>query len=75
VKNNKKEKVQLLLKDQFPLTTNKDIEVEILNTSGGTVNNDNGVITWKLDLAPGETRKIKISYSVKFPKDKIINAY
>jgi uncharacterized protein (TIGR02231 family) len=75
VKNNKKEKLQLLLKDQFPLSTNKEIEVEILETSGGSVNNDNGVVTWKLDLAPGENKKVRISYAVKFPKDRIINAH
>jgi hypothetical protein len=26
-----------------------------------------------LELAPGETRKCRISYSIKYPKDKTVN--
>jgi uncharacterized protein (TIGR02231 family) len=73
VRNNKKEKLQMLLKDQMPLSTNKDIEVEVLETAQASMNPDNGVLTWKVDLLPGETKKFRISYSVKYPKDKVIN--
>jgi uncharacterized protein (TIGR02231 family) len=73
VKNNKKEKVQLLLKDQYPISTNKDIEIELLETSGAAVNSETGVMTWKIELAPGESKKYRISYSVKHPKDREVN--
>ena len=73
VKNAKKEAINLLLKDQFPLTTNKEIEVELIDDGGAEVNSDLGVLNWKLYLAAGETRKIKFTYSVKYPKDKVLN--
>ncbi len=73
VKNNKKEKIEMLLKDQFPISNNKDIEVELLESSGASVNQEVGVVTWKLELNPGEVRKYRISYSVKYPKDKSLN--
>jgi uncharacterized protein (TIGR02231 family) len=73
VKNTKKEAINLLLKDQFPLTTNKEIEVELIDDGGAEVNTDIGVLNWKLNLAAGETRKIKFTYSVKYPKDKVLN--
>lgn len=73
VKNNKKEKVEMILKDQFPVSNNKDIEVELLESSGGSVNNEVGVVSWKLELNPGEVKKYRISYSVKYPKDKLLN--
>jgi hypothetical protein len=73
VKNNKKEKVQLLLKDQYPVSTNKDIEVEVLEMNGATADAETGILSWKLELAPGESKKMRISYSVKYPKDKEIN--
>jgi len=73
VKNTKKEAINLLLKDQFPLTTNKEIEVELIDDGGAQVNTDIGVLNWKLNLAAGETRKIKFTYSVKYPKDKVLN--
>lgn len=72
VKNNKLTDVNLLLKDQFPLSTIKEVEVKLEDGSDAMVNYETGVLTWKLDLKPGESRKVKFSYSVKFPKDKKI---
>jgi TonB-dependent SusC/RagA subfamily outer membrane receptor len=73
IKNNKKEKIQMTLKDQFPLSSNKDIEVELIQHDGAQVNGETGVLTWKPELAPGETKKYRVSYSVKYPKDKSLN--
>lgn len=73
VKNNKKDSVRILLKDQFPISTNKDIEVELTDNGGAEINNDLGILNWKLQLAPGESRKIRFAYSVKYPKDKLLN--
>lgn len=73
VKNNKKDTVRMMLKDQYPLTTNKDIEVELLDDGGAAVNSEIGVLTWKLQLAPGEVKKLRFSYTVKYPKDKVLN--
>ena len=73
VKNNKSEAVNLLLKDQYPLSTNKDIEVELLETNNAELNKDTGVLNWKMQLAPGEVKKIRFTYSLKYPKDKTLN--
>ncbi len=73
VKNNKKESIDLLLKDQFPLTTNKEIEIELIDDGKAEVNTDLGVLNWKLNLNAGESKKIRFIYSVKYPKDKALN--
>lgn len=73
VRNNKKETVQMELRDQYPLSTNKDIEVELLQHDGAVVNTETGILTWKPQLAPGEIKKFRISYSVKYPKDRVIS--
>ncbi|MFD1602060.1 DUF4139 domain-containing protein [Flavobacterium artemisiae] len=73
VRNNKKENVALLLKDQYPLTTNKEIEVELLQSDSAKVNPETGILTWQLQLKPNETKKIRISYRVKYPKDQVLN--
>lgn len=73
VKNNKKERIDMILKDQFPLSTNKDIEVELLESGEGAINNEVGVVSWKLQLDPGQSKKYRVSYSVKYPKDKVLN--
>lgn len=73
VRNNKKEAVQMELRDQYPLSTNKDIEVELLQSDDASVDKETGFLTWKPQLAPGEIKKYRVSYSVKYPKDKVIN--
>ncbi|SMC70130.1 DUF4139 domain-containing protein [Pedobacter nyackensis] len=76
LRNGKKEAVDLMLKDQYPVSTDKDMEIELLNAGGATVNKETGVLTWKLNLKPGATETIRISYSVKYPKDKnILNLF
>ena len=73
VKNNKKDPITFILKDQYPLSTNKEIEVDLLDSDGAAVNAEIAVLTWKLQLAPGESKKVRISYSVKYPKGKLLN--
>jgi uncharacterized protein (TIGR02231 family) len=68
VRNNKKENIDLLLKDQYPLSTDTAIEIELLQSDGAKVNTETGILTWQLQLKPSETKKIRISY----PKDQII---
>ncbi|UPT71801.1 MAG: DUF4139 domain-containing protein [Flavobacterium sp. JAD_PAG50586_2] len=72
VRNNKKEAVTVLLKDQYPLSTDKETEIELLESNNARENKETGILTWDLKLNPNETKKIRISYKVKYPKDKII---
>jgi uncharacterized protein (TIGR02231 family) len=72
VKNNKLTDINLLLKDQYPLSTIKEVEVKLEESSEALVNPETGVITWKLALKPGESRKYRFAYSVKYPRDKKI---
>jgi uncharacterized protein (TIGR02231 family) len=73
VRNNKKEDVFLLLKDQYPLSTDKDIEIELLESDKAKINTETGILTWDLNLKPNEIRKLRVSYKVKYPKDKVID--
>ena len=73
VKNNKKDSINLVVLDQLPLTTNKDIEVKLQETLGAEVNNETGEVKWKTSLAAGGSNKFNFSFTVKYPKDKQIN--
>ena len=73
VKNNKNETVNMLLKDQYPLSANKEIEIELQESSDADINKEKAVLNWKLNLAPGETKRIRYSYTVKYPRDKTLN--
>jgi uncharacterized protein (TIGR02231 family) len=72
VKNNKKESIELLLKDQYPMSTDKDIEIELLPSDGAKTNLETGILTWQLQMKPNEIKKFRISYKVRYPKDQII---
>jgi uncharacterized protein (TIGR02231 family) len=73
VKNNKKEAIDLLLKDQYPISTDKEITIELTDNGKAKVNTETGILTWDTKLNAGETKKYRISYKVKYPKDKVIS--
>ncbi|HLN95484.1 MAG TPA: mucoidy inhibitor MuiA family protein [Flavobacterium sp.] len=73
VRNNKKEAVSLMLKDQYPLSTDKEMEIELKQSDGAKVNTETGILTWELELKPNETKKVRLSYKVRSPKDKVIS--
>jgi hypothetical protein len=73
VKNNKVTTVDMLLKDQYPVSSVKEIEVKLDDAGAAAVNEETGVLTWKLQLKPGESRKVRFTYTVKYPKDKTIS--
>jgi uncharacterized protein (TIGR02231 family) len=73
IRNTKKDVVQINVEDQLPLSQDKDIEVKLIGISGAEYNAETGKLTWKLNLAANETVKKKLTFSVKYPKDKVIN--
>lgn len=73
VKNNKKEAIEMLLKDQYPISTDKEISIELLDNGKAKVNPETGILTWDVKLGAGETKKFRISYKIKYPKDKFID--
>ncbi len=70
VKNNKTTTTSMLLKDQHPLSNVNEVEVMLVDDGAATVNAETGVLTWKLILKPGEVKKVRFSFSIKYPKDK-----
>ncbi|MBR0078186.1 MAG: mucoidy inhibitor MuiA family protein [Bacteroidales bacterium] len=75
VKNNQTKDVKFTLKDQYPISADKDIEVKLIeHTPAATYNKtDRGILTWDMDLKAGETRTFTVTYSIKYPKDRNIN--
>lgn len=75
VKNNQTKAVKLTLKEQYPLSSNKDIEVKLEDVKPAATYNktETGVLTWDVELKAGETQTFVVIYSVKYPKDRNIN--
>jgi uncharacterized protein (TIGR02231 family) len=73
LKNNKTTDVQLLLKDQYPLSQVKEIETILVNNEEASINEELGILNWQINLKPGESKKVRFSYTVKYPGDKKIS--
>lgn len=69
VKNNKQQPIQLQLKDQFPVSVLKDVEVTLDNNGNAEVNKEIGELNWLVNIQPGENKKIRFGYSIKYPKE------
>ena len=72
MRNNKPYPIKAKLYDQVPVSSNKEIQVETLELSGGVMNENTGKVTWTLELKPNETKQLILKYSVKSPKDKTV---
>ncbi|GAB4289720.1 MAG: DUF4139 domain-containing protein [Marinilabiliales bacterium] len=72
-RNKKKESIPIIIEDQFPISSNKDIEISYEEMSGANLNKDTGILRWNFQLKPAETKKIKMIYSIKYPKNKTLN--
>lgn len=73
IRNNKKEPIEILVTDQYPISTNKDIIVELLVNDDAKINSETGILTWTVKLAQSSSKKIRISYKVRYPKDQNID--
>ncbi|MBC6490753.1 mucoidy inhibitor MuiA family protein [Flavihumibacter stibioxidans] len=72
IRNNKTQAVKIIVEDQFPISTMKEIEVDRREHDGGRLNEETQVVTWEVNIVPKEEKKHRIKYTVKYPKDKIL---
>ncbi len=70
IRNTKQVPVNITINDQFPVSTNKEISIDDQKASEAQIDKDTGIATWTITLQPGQEKKLGISYSVKYPKDK-----
>ena len=75
IKNNKNIPVDLEILDNIPISKNKEIEVNLDDDGGGNLMKEYGRLLWRIQLKPGENKKINYSFSVKYPKDKTISGW
>jgi hypothetical protein len=70
VENSKSVPVDLMIVDQIPVSTTKEISVEDVQAPEGQINKESGIVSWTIMMQPQQAKKLTIGYSVKYPKDK-----
>ncbi len=76
VRNSRTTPVYMMLKDQYPVSTDKSVIVTLdtKTTTPWTANKEDvGVVTWEGEMAAGEVRIHTFSYTVKYPREKRLN--
>lgn len=68
IKNNRNKKMEIELRDQLPVSVDKNVEVKVINISNAEIDTQSGQLTWKLKLNPNERKKVILKFNVKYPK-------
>ena len=72
IKNNKSTDINIEILDQVPISQNDDIKVEIDEMSLAEYAADFGKLSWKINVPANSSKKIRLIYTLKYPKDKMI---
>lgn len=70
VKNNKNQKIDMVIIDQIPVSTLEEIEVSTQNSLGALENKETGEIKWEFSLEPNNKKELELKYNVKYPKSR-----
>lgn len=75
LKNNKSIPIQVEILDQVPVSRQKDIVVELENHEGATYNSEFGKLKWEIEIPANQSKRVRFTYSVKYPKDKAVGTF
>ena len=70
IKNNKTEPIEVILLDQYPISQNSDIKVDLKRDADANINKETGQLKWTLNIASLDKWSDYIEYEVKYPKDR-----
>ena len=72
IRNNKKQSINLIVEDQFPLSTMKEVEVDKIENKEADLDSETGKLKWTILLEPAKEKKVGFKYSVKYPKNNTL---
>jgi hypothetical protein len=70
IRNARPTPVSLRLTDQIPLSNRREISVDLTESGGALYNQETGELKWLVDLGPSQTRTIRFSYQVRYPRNE-----
>jgi uncharacterized protein (TIGR02231 family) len=72
IRNTKGTAIDIEILDQIPVSRQEDIKVELESSEGAEYTADYGKLLWHLQIPAGQSKKIRLVYNIKYPKDKSI---
>lgn len=72
VRNLHRQAIDITIEDQIPISSIKEIEVEMKEKSGADYDEKTGLLTWELNIPSGESEKKEFGFTVKHPRNKVV---
>jgi uncharacterized protein (TIGR02231 family) len=73
VRNMKRQAINLIVEDLFPISKSKEIEILDQEAPEAEVNKEIGKLSWKFSLEPNKEKKVHHQFSVKSPKAMVLS--
>ncbi len=73
IKNGKNTRIRVVIKDQVPVSTDEKIKVELLNLSGGELNEKDGSLRWMYELEALWEVTLDVAFRVSWPQNYPFN--
>ncbi len=75
VVNTSADALEIEVLDQVPVSTDKEIEVKVLQTGGALHETESGKLSWKLKLLPKQEQKLRFEYEISYPSGRLLNLF
>lgn len=69
VANNTNKEIKIIVQDQVPISRDEAIKVSVDDIGKGKINTRTGLVEWELKMKSKESKKLPLSYSVRYNKN------
>lgn len=70
VRNSKAITIEVIIKDQLPISQKESIKVELQNKSGGELDEVTGIITWREKVKSKVKKTYELEFDITYPKNE-----
>lgn len=73
IRNNSQSNIALEVRDQYPISDRKSVDIELAEIDGAKLDRRKGYIKWDIEMHAGEDRKLDYAYDLKYPRYLSVN--
>jgi uncharacterized protein (TIGR02231 family) len=66
IRNTKKTPINIVVQDQIPVSTNKELTIENVEAKNATIDPATGKIEWRIDVPPTSEKLLNLHYEAKY---------
>jgi hypothetical protein len=70
VRNGKAITIEVVIKDHIPVSQKENIKVELIEKSGGELDDLTGIVTWRQKVKTKEKKDFNLEFEITYPKNE-----